>query len=104
MVTVDEAVSALNTMLEADPEAMTKLVHRRVPCNERLADHPTCQVGGGEDGPWVVGLLGILNGIFGRENGAGHIAALIDPDVLTQRLGEEPKPSVGRVVRFVRNG
>lgn len=76
-------------MLKADPVAVSGLVGQRVACNETLADHPTCQVGGGDEGPWRVGLLGVLNGIFGRVNGPGHIAAVVEEN--------------GRVMRFERN-
>jgi hypothetical protein len=72
---LDEAIQALNSMLAADPEAMLALVEARVPCNDALANHPTCQVGG-DKGAYAVGMLGVLNGIFGKdEAGWGYIAA-----------------------------
>lgn len=87
-VTPADAVDVLNRIHAADPLVLDQLVSARVSCNQALADDPTVQVGGfnaeGEpvrsDGPAVayqVGLLGILNGIFGvQENGQGYIAAV----------------------------
>lgn len=87
-VTVDEVIDLLNDALGDDPDAMQALVETRVPCNQKLADHPTIQVGTveplvifntkeSEEIPqYRVGLLGILNGIFGiGESGSGQIAA-----------------------------
>ena len=86
---VDAAVEILNEALRFDPDAITKLVDHRVPCNKDLASHPTIQV----RGTYVakVGLLGILNGIFGTaEDGGGPIAAVYD--------------EAGRLVRFKHSG
>ena len=80
MTTVDEAIAILNTILEADPKAIEALVQHRVGCNTTLADHPTVQVGkndspGGEVRQYTVGLLGIINGLFGvDQDGWGYIA------------------------------
>jgi hypothetical protein len=79
-VTPRQAVELLNEAFTMDPEALTALTNNRVPCNEALADHPTIQVLD-EDGSPKVGLLGILNGIFGAdENGQGCLAALYSDD------------------------
>lgn len=75
-VTPAEAVNFLNTLLELDRTAVTQLVFQRVSCNRALADHETVQVS--QAGPefFKVGLLGILNGLFGvSEAGYGRIAA-----------------------------
>ena len=82
-VTAEDAVALLNEAVKLDPEAMHALVASRVPCNDEFADHPTIQVldldrKGNKP---VVGLLGILNGLFGiRENGQGYLAASVDDD------------------------
>lgn len=70
--TVSDAVRVLNEALEADREAIEALVLSRSVVNSRLAAHPTIQCGRviDEDGPLVVGVLGIINGIFGSEIGA----------------------------------
>lgn len=81
-----DLVYLLNQATELDPEAMLNLLGARVVCNQDLADHPTIQVGrAAEDQPFTVGMLGILNGLFGiRDDGEyqGHgvITAMFDPN------------------------
>lgn len=44
---IDEIIVALNSMVDADPDALLALLEARVSCNGRLAEeHPTCQTGG----------------------------------------------------------
>jgi hypothetical protein len=72
-ITIDETVIFLNELIEIDKSAIAALIANRVPCNKKLADHPTVQVSAQNDG-FHVGLLGILNGLFGTlENGHGPI-------------------------------
>lgn len=70
VVTPADAVAYLNQLLELDRPAVAALVANRVPCNEALADHPTCQVGV-QHGGFHVGLLGVLNGLFGTIGDGG---------------------------------
>lgn len=63
-VTLDEAIEYLNELIKLDRVAMAALVANRVPCNQGLADHPTAQVCA-QHGGYLVGMLGILNGLFG---------------------------------------
>jgi hypothetical protein len=77
-VTVDGAIAVLNAVHRADPTVLPALIRYRVPCNEGVANHPTVQVRG-DAGEALVGLLGILNGIFGlMPNGSGFMAACYD--------------------------
>ena len=79
-VSFQEVIDVLNGALALDREAVEVLVEQRVPCNEALADHPTIQVQGDDSGA-AVGLLGVLNGLFGTdEEGWGPIAAVFDDD------------------------
>lgn len=79
-VDLDTAIEFINDLIELDRQAITALWLNRVPCNQALADHPTVQVGE-ENGQFVVGLLGILNGLFGGdETGTGFIYFFIDPE------------------------
>jgi len=82
-ITPDDAILVLNEAVRADPEAVLALVEYRVPCNDALADHPSIQVRNINPPPDTskmdatnpallaqvktceVGLLGILNGLFG---------------------------------------
>jgi hypothetical protein len=78
-----QIVHYLNDLLKLSPEAISMLIEHRVPCTQELADHPTVQaVDGEKSGTYVVGLLGILNGLCGcRSTGGGFIAAVINTDV-----------------------
>jgi len=80
IATVEHAVKVLQRAFEADPDAISKLVRNRVKCNCALSKDPSIQVAPtGSDGilgGWHVGLLGIINGIFGvDEESWGAIAA-----------------------------
>ena len=78
---VDQAIAVLNRALEADPDAMRDLVNRRVECNEKLASDESIQVGQYAPGRYRVGLLGIVNGLFGiGEDGYGHITLVVSDD------------------------
>ena len=87
-VTVSQVVELLNQALKIDSIAITNLVRTRVVCNRGLANHQTIQVGlapgcDPEDNPkdheYEVGLLGLINGLFGiDEKQWGAIAAEMD--------------------------
>src|SRR6266446_4329329 len=111
-VNVDDVLALLNEARVLDPDALALLVGTRVWCNEALANHPTIQVSSSEacgdasclcedaslqttlpDGislerkKWRVGLIGILNGLFGtyedgpeKTRGFGPITVHIDTD------------------------
>lgn len=81
---VRRAIEVLNRVHTADPTVLPALIGHRVPCNLAVADDPTVQVGkiDGTDDQWEVGLLGIINGLFGvqGEKAVGFIAANYDDD------------------------
>lgn len=75
----ERIVAYLNELVELDRQAIAALIANRVPCNEGVANHPSCQVGK-QHGEYHVGLLGILNGLCGvyedgPHKGWGGIAA-----------------------------
>jgi hypothetical protein len=73
-------VNFMNELLEYDKNAIACLIANRVPCNEKLSDHPTVQVMRQNDG-YTVGLLGILNGLIGCDNNfQGYIGFEFQPD------------------------
>lgn len=79
-VTSSHVIAYLNSLLLYDAQAVERLVEFRTPCNSTLRDHPTVQVLE-EDGISKVGLFGVLNGIFGvNEGGFGAIAAIVEED------------------------
>lgn len=78
-VTPKEAVSFLNKLLKDDRKAIESLFAIRVLCNKKLATHPTVQCGMMGKDTYFVGILGILNGLFGKDdNECGFIVACID--------------------------
>ena len=80
-VTVQAAIDLLNEASQLDPLAMRSLVEYHVPCDYTLADHPTVQVDCTENGDPIVGMLGIINGLFGvDENAQGKITGVWDPN------------------------
>jgi hypothetical protein len=82
MTTPEEAIEVLNRIHEADPTVMPALIQLRVPCNEAVADDPTVQVYGGTGMEPTVGILGVLNGVFGcrPETTRGYIGAQYAPN------------------------
>lgn len=87
-VTVEQAVKILNDALARDGQAINALLEHRVPCNASLAEHPTIQVGYRTDQITTeVGLLGIINGLFGVDDEQwDFIAAEIDEQGVAQRF------------------
>jgi len=81
---VDKVVTYLNELVSLDREAIEHLVETRVQCNKDLADHPHVQVSEDEEGNFLVGLLGIVNGLMGvqpegaNKPGWGYVAASFD--------------------------
>lgn len=78
-ITPEDAIRVLNRALKADPAAVAALALSRTACNQALADDPTVQVLWERTGGYHVGLLGILNGLFGvDEGGWGAIGADVE--------------------------
>jgi len=78
-VSIEGTVSFLNELLEYDSYVISALFSTRIMCNRYLADHKTVQVRQLGEDAFQVGMIGILNGLFGiDENGWGHIAADYD--------------------------
>ena len=73
-------VNFLNELLQYDKDAVSALVNNRVTCDVALANHPTVQVRD-QNGIYLVGLLGILNGFMGvNDMGDGPIRAVYEHD------------------------
>ena len=94
LINPKHAVNVLNRIHEKDPTVLPSLIAYRVPCNEWLADDPTVQVRPSPEGT-EVGLLGVLNGIFGVVpfKKHGYIAANYDDEhqlISFSVLGETP--------------
>jgi len=94
-VTLAEVIAYLNELVAADPEAIGELVESRTPCNRTLAEHPIVQVLRHLDGSCSIGILGILNGLFGVDQSSwGTIAAIFE--VVCPRGHEVPPRSTVR--------
>lgn len=93
VVSTDDAIAVLNRIHATDPEVLPRLIEMRTLCNEALAADPSVQVG--EVPRWdpdrklpariivgyEVGLLGIINALFGAdEQERGFIAAHYDDE------------------------
>jgi hypothetical protein len=85
----NDFVRVLNSALECDKEALNRLTEYRVRCNDVLAQHPTIQVRTQEESNTSgvaklvqvhrVGMLGILNGILGKDElGNAYLAGSYD--------------------------
>lgn len=95
-VTAQDVCDLLNGLLKRDPKAIASLVNNRVPCNDDIANHPTVQVHDIGDGEASLGLIGILNGLFGVDKGRmGPILMTSNQDDVV--LGFGVKKSRGRL-------
>ena len=75
-ISLDNAIEFMNELLSLDPVAISFMVGNRVPCSSSLGEHPTVQADFRE-GLYSVGLLGILNGLFGVDSSSyGPIEAV----------------------------
>ena len=83
-ITIKEVIDFLNDALHTDSKAVTELFFDRKKCNAGMANHKTIQCGmiRGES---YVGVLGLLNGMFGiDENGYGTIMMMIEECKITR--------------------
>jgi len=78
-ITVEDVCSLLNEFLKMDPVCATALISHKEACNEAVTKHPIIQVFQYENEPPKVGLMGLLNGMFGvRDDSRGAICYEID--------------------------
>ncbi len=86
-----EVIAYLNEVVALDPEALHQLSEHRVPANKDLTQHETTQIHhltttnldltNPEDKGYVVGMVGILNGLVGvRPDGYGYITSVYGDD------------------------
>lgn len=62
---VCEMIEFLNSLFEIDPNSISELLEKHVPCNINMAKHSTVQVLVRPSDKFRVGILGILNGFYG---------------------------------------
>ena len=75
-ITVDQVLEVLNRAVAADKDALKQLLQARISCNDKLASDPEIQVGCYHTGKPTIGVLGLLNGLFGEQEGWGAIVAV----------------------------
>jgi len=90
-ITANDVCDLLNKMLKLDYDCTHAIVSYRQKCNDLIAKHETIQVQQYEEDEFPkVGIIGILNGMFGiREDGMGAICYEIENDRI---LGFKPTP------------
>lgn len=94
---LEKAIAVLNSAFEADPVAIQVLQTVMIPCNKKLAEHPTVVVrtlkSGKVDEFFTISPIGLLNGVL-KELFDGIIAAKWTTDPEPKFLGfcvwEEP--------------
>ena len=64
-----QVVDMLNDALENDYTAISSLFQVRVYCNSKTAEHESIQVFQTAKNSYIVGFLGLLNGMFGFKEG-----------------------------------
>ena len=80
-INIDDAIEYLNSVLEADPLALRALLCTFIPCNDKLAKHPTAIVSPVWQEGYTIGMMGLINGMFGiREDNYAAICYKIDMD------------------------
>lgn len=73
----DRVTSLMNELLALDPDAVCRIVETRVQCGDRVAGHPHVQVSSDNGNPpYMLGIMGILNGIIGADGKRFVIANL----------------------------
>lgn len=88
-ITVEDVITLLNEAVALDRPAMAALLANRVPCTAALADHSTIQVQA-QHGGYHVGLLGIINGIFGIDDDGKGPICYVFTDGQLQRFAKTP--------------
>lgn len=100
MPNIATVVERLNDAVRRDWKAMHNLVNYRVISNTRMAEHPTVIVvpSQGQHGTnFLVGLLGILNGIAREDNNADPIEAVfcdVTHELMGFKLRSDQRPPV----------
>lgn len=84
----DKLIKLLNEANKLDPAWISDLVNYRPECNGGIAVHPTIQVGAGEEGHFLAGFLGLINGLFSEDERVAVILAGNNKIVRFCRMGE----------------
>lgn len=103
-VSIDMVVERLNELLKIDPQAINTLFQVRAICNEKIGMHPGINVLPlqTEKTIGVVGIIGILSGLFGVDKeGFPRLCLLINDDneIVAFAKYEKPMRDVSKAER-----
>ena len=78
-VTLIDVADFFSQLLQIDEDAVNAIFSIRVGCNDFMACHPSVQVAKLSENYFLVGLIGLINGIFGADQyGWGHFSVKYD--------------------------
>lgn len=91
-VSAQFVVDFLNELLRMDKYALTDMMTERISINKELQTHPTLQAKEREKGVQEIGLLAVINGMFGLEGETVAIEVVLDKrtDVILEFKLTEP--------------
>lgn len=91
-ICVEFVVEFLNELVRLDKYAMTDMMSERITVNKDFRNHPTVKVKELVEGVPEIGLLSILNGMFGLEGETQAIEVIRDErtEVITEFRLSEP--------------
>ncbi|MFJ7954629.1 hypothetical protein ACIQZG_24335 [Lysinibacillus sp. NPDC096418] len=103
-VSIDDVIKVLNDALNHDRVVIQNVIESRVPCSDSFIEHPSIQVGHNHEGHVEIGIIGIINSLFGTDDngygpggteydGGGQLCSFVkmwhDTDLLSRLAGSE---------------
>lgn len=80
-ITAEDMCDIINELIHLDLKCANKLFSTRVSCNRDIAKHEAIQVNLDDNLNPTVGIIGLLNGMFGaKKDGSGIIVLAVDTD------------------------
>lgn len=91
-ISAQYVVDFLNELVRLDKYALTDMMSERISVNKELKNHPTILVKELVEGVPEIGLLSIINGMFGLEGETQAIEVILDKhtDIITEFRLTEP--------------
>ena len=91
-ISAQYVVDFLNELLRMDKYALTDMMSERISVNKELKNHPTVKVKELVEGVPEIGLLSIINGMFGLEGETQAVEIILDKrtEIITEFRLTEP--------------
>lgn len=91
-ISAQYVVDFLNQLLQMDKYALTDMMSERISVNKELKNHPTVLVKELVEGVPEIGLLSIINGMFGLEGETQAVEIILDKrtEIITEFRLTEP--------------